>query len=315
VFRSRDFSAVGEEAFVPPTETSQFGIFALKDYETGPVRFELGGRYESTSHEVVETGFERNFDSFSVSGGVGFTPQEHIFFGVSGFRTERAPSTEELFSNGPHLATDAFELGDPTLEEEVGRGVEATARYHNDRFSLALNGFYTSYNDFIYEVETGDIEDGLSVFAFQADDATFRGFEFEAEAELFKVGKFDIHADGAVDFVRATVDVDGNDNLPRIPPLTLLAGIEAKSVHGDFRFEVEHANEQDNVTEFELPTDSYTVLNTYVTLRPFHETSGLAIRLAATNLTNEEVRLHTSFLKDLVPLPGRNFRISVTGRF
>lgn len=314
-FRSRDFSAIGDEAFVPPTQTSQFGIFALKDYETGPIRFELGGRYESTSHEVVETGLERDFDSFSVSGGVGVTPQEHVFFGVTGFRTERAPSTEELFSNGPHLATDAFELGDPTLGEEVGHGVEATARYHNDRFSVALNGFYTSYNDFIYEAETGAEEDGLPVFAFQANDAVFRGFEFEAEAELFKLGAFDVHADGAVDFVRATIDVSGNENLPRIPPLTVLAGIEAKSTAADWRFEVEHANQQNNVTEFELPTDGYTVLNTYITLRPFHETSSLAVRVAATNLTNEEVRLHTSFLKDLVPLPGRNFRVSVTGTF
>lgn len=314
-YRFRDFSAIGEEAFVPPTETTQFGLFALKDYETGPIRFELGGRYESTNHEVVETGFERSFDSFSVSGGVGFTPQEHVFFGLTAFRTERAPSTEELFSDGPHLATSAFELGDPNLEEEVGRGVEATARFHNDRFSVAINGFYTSYNDFIYEVQTGDIEDGLPVFQFLAEDATFRGFEFETEAELFKAGGFDVHADAAVDFVRATVDDEGNENLPRIPPLTFLAGIEANSAVGDFRFEVEHANSQNNVTDFELPTDGYTVLNTYVTLRPFHQTSGLAVQLAATNLNNDEVRLHTSFLKDLVPLPGRNFKISIIGRF
>ena len=314
-FRTRDFSAIGEEAFVPPTETDQFGIFALKEYETGPLRFELGGRYESTDHEVVETGVERSFDSFSVSGGVGFTPQEHLFFGLTAFRTERAPATEELFSDGPHLATDAFEIGDPTLDEEVGRGVEATARFHNDRISVAINGFYTSYNDFIYEVETGAIEDGLSVFQFVADDATFRGFEFETEAELFRAGGFDIHADAQLDLVRATLDSGDNENLPRIPPLSFLAGIEANSAVGDFRFEVEHASSQDNVTEFELPTDSYTALNTYVTLRPFHKTSGLAVQLAATNLTNEEIRLHSSFLKDLVPLPGRNFKISIIGRF
>ena len=314
-FRSRDFSAIGEEAFVPPTETTQFGFFGLKEYEVGALRFELGGRYESTNHEVQETGFDRDFDAFSVSGGVGVKPMEHVFFGVTGFRTERAPSTEELFSNGPHLATEAFEVGDPTLDEEVARGVEATARFHNDRFFFGVNGFYTSYKDFIYEAETGEEEDGLPVFEFQAVDATFRGFEAEAEAEIFRTGAFDIHLDAAVDYVRATIDTAGNENLPRIPPMRFLSGIEAQSKHVDLRFEVEHTSDQDDTADFELPTEGYTSLNTFVTLRPVPDAANLSVRLSATNLTNEDIRYHTSFLKDVAPLPGRNFRVSVTGAF
>ena len=228
-FRLRDFSAIGEEAFVPPTNSDQYGFFALKELSSGPWRFELGGRYERTTHEVEETGFSRDFDGFSVSGGIGLKPTENLFFGVNGFRTERAPSTEELFSNGPHLATDQFEIGDPTLDEEVGRGVEATARYASDRFSLSINGFYTSYKDFIFETETGEEEDGLPVFQFVAEDAQFRGFEAEAEAELFRAGSFDVHGDAAVDYVRATTDSAGNENLPRIPPLSGIFGIEARS--------------------------------------------------------------------------------------
>lgn len=314
-FRTRDFSAIGEEAFVPPTETTQYGVFALKELSTGPVRFELGGRFENTSHEVVETGFEREFNGFSVSGGVGVKASENVFFGVSAFRTERAPSTEELFSNGPHLATSAFELGDPTLDEEVGRGVEATASFTSDRFVFKLNGFYTSYRDFIFETPTGEEEDGLPVFQFVAEDAQFRGFEAQTEAELFQFGSFDIHGDASVDFVRATTDAAGNQNIPRIPPLSGLIGLEATSEFVDLRTEFEFAAEQNDISDFELPTDGYQVFNAYLTLRPFKNVRRVAFRISGKNLNDEEVRFHTSFLKDLVPLPGRNVKFSVEGSF
>lgn len=314
-YRKRDFSAIGEEAFVPPTETDQFGLFALKELSTGPWRFELGGRYEHTSHEVQETGVERDFDGFSVSGGAGFQANDNVFFGVTGFRTERAPATEELFSNGPHLATNAFEIGDPDLNEEVARGVEATARFATERFSGSISGYYTSYKDFIFEAATGDEEDGLPVFQFFAEDAQFRGFEAQVTGELFRANMFDIHGDASVDYVRATTDTVGNDNLPRIPPLSGIVGLEARSKHVDLRAELEYAADQDDVTEFELPTDGYEVFNAFVTVRPFTGTPGLALRLSANNLTDEDVRLHTSFLKDLAPLPGRNFRVSLQTTF
>ena len=314
-FILREFSAIGEEAFVPPTDSEQFGIFAVKEYTTGPWRFELGGRYENSNLEVVETGFERSFDSFSVSGGAGFKASENVFLGLTAFRTERAPATEELFSNGPHLATDAFEIGDPNLNEETAIGIEGSIRFSSDRFEAAINGFYTSYDDFIYEIETGDIEDGLPVFQFVANDATFVGFEAQGEAQLFSLANFDISADASVDYVRATADVSGNDNLPRIPPLSGLLGLEARSACLDFRAELEYAADQDDVTTFELPTDGYEVFNAFVTFRPFPEQTGLSMQLAGKNLTNEEVRLHTSFIKDLAPLPGRSLRVSLRGTF
>ncbi|MFN3960225.1 MAG: TonB-dependent receptor [Parvularculaceae bacterium] len=312
-WRLRDYSAIGEEAFVPPTTSSQYGVFALKELSLGAVRFELGGRFETTHHEAPDLGLTRDFDAVSVSGGVGVTPAEGVFLGVTGFRTERAPSVEELFSDGPHLATGSFEIGDPGLGIETARGVEATAKFDADRFSVAVNGFYTSYKDFIYEAATGLEEDDLPVFAFAAADATFKGFEIVTEAELFKWQGFDFHADASLDYVRATVDA-ANRNLPRIPPLSGLFGVEANSEHVDLRFEAEYAARQSKIADFELPTEDYLMLHAFLTVRPLPD-KGLAIRVAAQNLNNEEARTHTSFLKDRAPLPGRNVKVSLTGTF
>ena len=313
--RFSDLSAIGEEAFVPPTDTSQYGFFALKEYSNGPWRVDLGGRYERTSHENSVTGEERDFNGFSVSGGVGYQATEAVFIGVNGFRTERAPSSTELFANGPHLATDAFEVGDPDLEEEVGAGVEGTIRFTTERLRLSLNGFYTSYNNFVILDETGEIEDGLPVFEFIQDDVSFRGFEAEAQAELFQTGEFGFYGDVGVDFVRATRDGGLDEDLPRIPPLSAVVGVEARHAIGELRFEVEAVAEQDNVAAFELPTEGYELLNLYATLRPLGDDSPIAVRLAATNLSDQEARIHSSFLKDVLPLRGRNFRISVSADF
>jgi iron complex outermembrane receptor protein len=319
-WKLREFSAIGEEAFVPPTKSRQLGFFTIKEYGVGPWRFELGGRYENTRHRAPDLSAERKFDAFSVSAGIGFELDDDVFFGVTGLRTERAPSTEELYSNGPHLATGLFEIGDPTLGKETARGVEATIRFGDgDAWSFGVNGFYTSYRDFIFENATGldaDVDGELiPIYAFEATDASFKGFEAELDAELFRLGPFHIHGHTAADYVRATADASATGNLPRIPPFTGLFALEAKSERLEARGEIDHALAQRKVGFDELPTDRYTIYNLYLTWRPMGEDGPVAVRLAAMNLSNEDARLHTSFLKDLAPLPGRNIKVSLQGSF
>lgn len=317
--RSRDFSAIGAEAFVPPTNSSQLGIYTVKEYSTPNWRFDFGGRYEHTKYEDVVGNRERSFNGFSASVGAGYDISDAAFFGLTVFRTERAPSTEELFSNGPHLATNAFEVGNADLGMETALGIEATFSYTNGPFSFIANAYYTSYDDFIYEVETGGIEDDLPIFEFRANDAQIYGFEAKTEYHLgsFTTDVFhdvDIHIDGQIDLLKADLDRGGNDNIPRLPPVNVLAGIEARSHAFELRTEIEFAGSKTDVAAVELPTDSYAFWNVYFTLRPF-ENENLSFDVRGTNLTNATGRQHTSFLKDLAPLPGRNIRASFRVQF
>lgn len=318
-WRVRDFAAIGDEAFLPPNDTSQYGVFALKEYQTGPFRIEAGGRYERTNHRADDIGADLSFNAVSLSAGASVKPAAWLFLGVTGLRTERAPSPEELFSYGLHLATSSFEVGDASLGIETARGVEATARIGDEAVSLTVNGFYTSYKDFIFENATGldaDVDGELfPIFEYVATDATFKGFEAELEAELFHAGAVHFHTHLAADYVRATADASSTGDLPRIPPFSGLFAIEARSPLADLRGEVDYAAKQERTGFDELPTDSYTQYNLYLTLRPMGGDSPLALRVSALNLSNEEVRLHTSFLKDVVPLPGRNIKVSLTGNF
>ncbi len=319
--RRRDFSAIGDEAFVPPTISTQYGIYTVKDYRTGNWHIDVGARYEHTKYTSDTTNQERSFNGFSSSVGIGYDLSEEAFFGISAYRTERAPSTEEIFSNGPHLATNAFERGDLNLGLETALGIEATFTYASGPFSLVVNGFITNYDDFIFEAQTAEVEDGLPVFQFTAQDAKLYGFETKVEfhlgsQELGFLGDVDFHIDGQADLVRAELkDVTaGSDNLPRIPPFRSLVGFDARTETFDFRTELEYAAEQNRISDFELPTDDYLLWNAYLSVRPF-ENKGLSFELRGTNLGNVDARQHTSFLKDVAPLPGRNVKVSFRAEF
>ncbi|MEX6634186.1 TonB-dependent receptor [Hyphococcus lacteus] len=313
-YKHRNFDAVGAEAFTPPNITNQFGIFTVREYETGPLHLQVAGRYEHTSTKAETVGLDRTFDALSVSAGIGFEPNDNLFFGINGLRTERAPAPEELFSDGAHLATNAYEVGNSDLGIETATGVESTVHGELGRVSVTINGFYTSYDDFVALIATGAEEDELPVFEFTARDAVFKGFESQIEADLFTIGGFDVSSSAQVDYVRAKFKNDGGD-VPRIPPLRSILGLEANSDYVDLRGEVELAAKQNRISAAELPTDGYSLVNFAMTWRPGGEGHGLSVQLRADNVTNEEARLHTSFLKDVATLPGRNFKISLRGAF
>lgn len=308
--RHRDFSAIGEEAFVPETSTDQFGIYTFQEVRKGPWLAEGAIRFEQTDHEVTSTGVERSFDGLSVSAGVHYDLAENVHVGGTLFRTERAPTTEELFSNGPHLATEQFEVGDADLDTEIATGIEGILRFELPEGSVTVTAFHTAYDGYIFDAATGEEDDELPVFQFQSQDAVFKGVELDAEMALGTVSGIDFGGDLVIDYVEAELDVDGNDNLPRIPPLGVTVGVDAEM--GDFawRAEAEYSAEQTSISQYELPTDEYTLLNAFVTWRP-SGAEAVAIQLSGHNLTDEEARMHTSHLKDLLPLPGRNIRLSV----
>lgn len=311
-YRDRDFSAVGEEAFVPPTTTQQFGVYTFQEKTIGDLHLEGAARFENTDQENSVTGESLSFDGISLSAGGDYHISDAIRVGGTVFRTERAPTTEELFSNGPHLATNQFELGDSSLGIETATGVEAAIRHREDGHFLTLNLFYTDYNDFIFERATGGEEDGLDIFQFTAQDATFRGFEVQGGLDLTTIGTFDIKADGLVEYVRAKTD---SGDLPRIPPLSTLIGLEAESDRFSFRAELDYVSEQNKVSEFELPTDDYGLVNLFVSWKAPVDTQPVRLSVSLMNAFDVDARQHTSFLKDEVPLPGRNVRFSLATQF
>lgn len=308
-YGSRDFSAVGAEAFVPPHGSGQFGLFTLQEVNFGRLELEGAARYERSHVRARQNGFDRGFDAVSGAVGLSFAPDGRSRFGLNLSRAERAPAPEELLSDGPHIATQAFEIGDPGLVTERALGAELFARHDGRGYALSASVYANRFDDFIYLDGTDEEEDGLPVFRYRQADAIHYGFELSGSATVARVGGVRIVAYGVADHVRARLR-GGLGPVPRIPPLRLLGGIEAQSAHVDGRLEVERVFAQERIAAFETPTDGFTLVNASIVWRPWGREEATSLILSANNILDADARRHASFTKDFVPLAGRDIRLA-----
>ena len=317
----REFSAVGEEAFVSPTDIQSLGVFIYEaqEFDSG-VGIEGGLRIDNVELDNVNFG-SADFDLFSGSFGVHRHFDTGLFLGGQLSYTERAPNESELFAFGPHLATDQFEVGNASLGKESGLNIEGTARWTYDVGSFGINLFVTEFSDFIFltpgeAIVDGvltDEGDGLDVFLFTQDDASFIGGEIYGE--LF-VDDGPLGANwefgASVDFVEA--DLDAGGNVPFIPPVTFNGDASAEWGAWEVGAALTIAGDQDDPGAGQLATDGYTTLDLRgeVDLSDFgFGADGTEAFIEARNVTDEEVRFATSVLKDLIPAPGQNIRVGV----
>jgi iron complex outermembrane receptor protein len=302
----RNFAAIGPEAFLPPNRTRQFGLFTLQEFGVDDLNLEAAARYERS--DISSAAVDRSFNAFSLAAGASYSLTPRMKVGANLTRAERAPSAEELLPDGPHIATQAYEIGDPDLRKEKSWGGEFYVRGEAGPLDLSASVFANRFDDYIYETATGEERDELPVFQYFQRDARYWGFEASASARLFDVGRFRIVADGVADYVQATIEEEGP--APRIPPLRLLGGIEGQSDHLDGRVEVEWVAEQDRVTEVEEPTDSFTLVNASLSWRPWGKRNPTSIVLSANNIFDVDARRHASVTKGFVPMSGRDVRLS-----
>ncbi|HYE42691.1 MAG TPA: TonB-dependent receptor, partial [Caulobacteraceae bacterium] len=308
---SRDFDAVGDEAYVPATSINEMGVYTLQRLDRGPIGFEAGLRVDQRELESVLA--TRDFTNWSGSAGVFFRPVRGLYLGLSVARNERAPSEVELFANGPHVATGTFEVGDADFESEVATSVEGAIHYVNARLTADLHVYAAKYDGFIDVQPTGVIDPGteLEVFQYVQTDAEFRGFEVEASYRLWGDEDRSLSLEGAADYVRGETDLGPP---ARIPPWSVTGRLHYEAPRWDAQVELRHVGEQDRIQTYELPTDSYTLVNLYASVKPLKDPA-MTLFAQLRNATDEEAREHASFLKDIAPLPGRNLRVGVAYRF
>ena len=306
----RDFAALGDEAFVPPSVTEDQGLFTVHRWDADSWGLEGGLRLEQ--RDLTSQAGDRNFNTVSASGSVFFRPVRDQFFAVTLSRSERAPTDVELYADGPHPATASYERGNATLDIETATSIEFTARTGVLGGDLEASVFRANYDNFIGLFPTGAEIDELPVYQFRAVDAVFTGFEARFERDLGQYAGWDLFGELTAEYVRG--EIDGGGNLPLIPPLSIGGGVTASTDHHALHASLEWADVQDNTAAFELKTQSHVLANARWTWQPFVERDVRFI-LEGRNLTDEEIRVHTSVLKDRLPLPGRNIRAAIVYSF
>ncbi len=343
-----EFSALGEEAFLPTVLTRSNSGFLFEELELSPaLKLQGGVRYDHiTADASADANFgparNRTFDDLSGSLGLVFTPNDDYAVAFSAAWSERAPTYQELYANGPHVATGIFEVGDDNLPVEKALAFDLSLRKRTGFVTGSISVFYTRFRDFIGQFPTGESqpleEEEFPVYDYRATDAEFFGGELETTFHLLGPVRTpdpviassknpknpvepvaaapgnELNLELKADCVHAR-DTNSGDPLPRISPFHALAALNFQ--RGDFgaRLEGIYAAHQDRVADNELPTDSYILLNASISYTVHTGPVTTDIYVKGVNLTDEEAREHASFLKDIAPLAGRGVVVGVRTTF
>ena len=312
-FTGREFSVLA------PVDTTSAALFWAGERSFGDtqnMQLESGLRVERVSHEpsARESGPKRRFTAYTASLGVIAPAGDAWRLSLLGDWSARAPNSEELYSNFSHVGT-GFELGDASLDTERALSLSARAEYRSEPLTASATAYHRQFGDFIYQRATGEEEDGLPVLRFAQQDATFTGLDLEATFHLWQQGEWHGDLTFMFDVVSAKVDVDGNDNLPRIPPSRAGFGLEVDNGRLFAGLDYLRSAEQDDVAPLELPTDAYEDLRVDLSYRLSAGAAAVTLFLQGKNLTDDEQRDHTSFIKDLAPRPGRTVEAGIRVKF
>ncbi len=318
-----EFSAVGEEAFVPPTDISRFGLFLVEDWHNGSLQLEGGFRFdrdELTPQDGVAP--SKEYDSFSAAIGAlyEFTDTWHLSATLS--RSERAPSVEELYSNygntGPsmwvtHAATAAIELGDVELDTEESLNIDVGLSLHGDRQSLRFAAYYNDFDNFINLASTGLEVGETPVRRYDQSSAEFVGIELDADWNVWETAGGRMLVEAQVDLTRGELG-DGSD-VPRLPPLSGALGLIWEQPAARYYTRLTAADSQDRPGENEEATASWTRWDVGGEWQLVFSDVQVTLTAALNNIRDEEIRLSTSVLREYAPEPGRSFNVGVRMEF
>ena len=329
-----DSSIVGEEAFMNPAnnEVLTLGYFVGQDFDLFHV--DLGIRLDQVTRSGSVTDEEHgdvdNFtidddvSSFAVSLGRDLSDTLELNLGFSS--VERLPSVIELFMNGPHMATGRFEAGDPTLSSETSNNFDISLNFSNGEYFAYASFFINDVDNYIALIdEDEDHEDegqhhededahddehdhGNLIHAnYVQEDAEFDGYEIEF-GRTFDLGAGEMTLSFGRDVVNAKF-TDGH-NVPRINPARNIYSLSYAQDDIVFKLHLKDVEKQSDIGKGETTTAGYQMLDTRLTKK--FDLSGkgeLKVSLFGRNLLDEAARNHASFVKNEVPLPGKNYGI------
>jgi len=302
------FAAIGEEAFIPKSDITSAGIFIVEETKHNNFTYELGARTDSQKIAPVD-GNSITHDTINLSATTTWHFTEDQQFSVGIAQSQRAPSVEELFANGPHPATGSYLIGDENLNKESSTNIELGYHWHHDNFQFSTNVFYNHIKDFIYSKNLNEIIDDLTGYQYTQADTTFKGFETEIKIPFYQYWNLRVFSD----LVRATLDNGGD--LPRITPMRVGTSLDFDLNNWSANLSATHSTKQDRPGDYEDETNSYNRIDARVDYTFQNTGKDYTLFLKATNLTNKEIRNASSYLRDIAPEAGRNVQVGLRVKF
>ena len=303
----------GGALYNPNTRRRTQAVYLLEEIQLDPVSIEAGLRYdrvelEPNEEELSDIGHIRARSFGAVSGSLGalLRMTGQLTVGASVGRAFRTPDVHELYSEGPHLAANSFDVGNPSLETETGLGVDVFGRITGQRLSAEVTWFRNAISEYVFPQATGRLSRvRLPIYQFVGEDALMTGFESVfgwAMPAGFRV-------EAVASYVRGTIRAT-NEPLPFIPPLEGRLAVGYSPVDWFVEAEARMAGSQERTGQFEQPTDGYTVLGLSGGMRLTFAGRLHVVTLHIENLGDTEYRNHLSRVKEIMPEAARALNVS-----
>jgi iron complex outermembrane recepter protein len=313
----------------PNTADWSAAFFVIEEAGTGPLRLQVGARYDLARFMPLEAASVvvqddtiaagvRDFGALSASVGALYKLENGLRFGASVSRAYRTPDFNELYSDGPHLAAYSYDVGNPRIGQEVGLGVDLFARLERDRVRAELAAFSNRMDGYVFPRNTGELGRQGERWKFQYvnEDARLAGVEGEAEFTLAQ----HLVLEASASYVRGTIRGDRDTipglngepdriesaDLPLMPPLNGRVGLRHETARTSYGAGARWAARQDRLGDFETVTDAYATGDLFISWRLLLGGQLHAITLRVDNVLDAEVRDHLSRTKLILPEAGRN---------
>lgn len=308
---SSDFSAVGDERFIPPSQTNQLGVFLVENMHTDNATIEVGLRWDGVDLAAESQVLPNiSYDAISAGASILWHFSSTLHLGVSYSYAERAPVVEELLSNVDaddtyvvHAATGVIEVGNTDLDVERSNNVDVSFSWEYPSAEGFITLFNNDFSDYIYLQNNDEMQDDVAIYRYQQSRARFHGVEVENQFQLTSNVSWRLFAD------RILGQFQNDDYVPRMPPARvgseLTFNVNAWQIH----FSMLRASAQKRLASYETPTDGWTRFDASVNyMLPMKENEALLF-FRLKNLTNEDIRNSVSFLKEVAPEAGRSIEV------
>ena len=182
-------------SLLPNYYLSNLGIFALERYVNQKMEIDMGLRLDTKDIEIhrpiqnYSTTIKRDLSNYiGLSGSMGLKYhwtqnfENHLILA----RAFRAPSPNELFSNGVHHGAGAYEIGDPLLKGETAYNISLNSLYRTEKLELEIGLYTNTIHQFIYLKPLMDkgvpsfittVRGSFPAFTYEQIDASFKGMD------------------------------------------------------------------------------------------------------------------------------------------
>jgi len=326
-----DVSIIGHEAFMKPSDNREFSFGYYLSKDTGLFDWHFALRHDRISrkgsvahheeeeeeedhheheeeHEEEVDKFKKEFNTDSLALTLNRDLNDYLEMSLDLASVERAPSAIELYMNGPHLATGRYEEGNTNLQIERSRNIDFTLAYQQNAFFGSMTIFQNNIDNFIYLADTNKKEKKMPLAEYMQKDAQLSGVELQFGAAFpFYDGDLELS------IARDSVSGEFNDGtyIPRMMPARNIFSVNYKRNTLEFDMSLKDVEKQDEFSSKETMTKGYQMLDMRLTQKLVTD-SGRVVQASifGKNMLDEVARNHTSWVKNEVPLPGKNVGIN-----